>query len=55
MARRDEHGFIHLVDRKSNMIISGGENIYLSEIENILGRYPGVKDVGVVGAAREMG
>ena len=53
MARRDEHGFIHLVDRKSNMIISGGENIYPSEIENILGRYPGVKDVGVVGVPHE--
>jgi fatty-acyl-CoA synthase len=53
MARRDEHGFIHLVDRKSNMIISGGENIYPSEIENILGRYPGVKDVAVVGVPHE--
>jgi acyl-CoA synthetase (AMP-forming)/AMP-acid ligase II len=53
MARRDEHGFIHLVDRKSNMIISGGENIYPSEIEDILGRYPGVKDVGVVGVPHE--
>jgi acyl-CoA synthetase (AMP-forming)/AMP-acid ligase II len=53
MARRDEHGFIHLVDRKSNMIISGGENIYPSEIENILARYPGVKDVGVVGVPHE--
>jgi acyl-CoA synthetase (AMP-forming)/AMP-acid ligase II len=53
MARRDEHGFIHLVDRKSNMIISGGENIYPSEIENILGRYPGVKDVAVVGIPHE--
>jgi acyl-CoA synthetase (AMP-forming)/AMP-acid ligase II len=31
------------------MIISGGENIYPSEIENILGRYPGVKDVAIVG------
>ena len=41
MARRDEQGFIHLVDRKSNMIISGGENVYPSEIENILGRFPG--------------
>ena len=49
MARRDDHGFIYLVDRKSNMIISGGENIYPSEIEGILARYPGVKDVGVVG------
>ena len=53
MARRDEHGFIHLVDRKSNMIISGGENIYPSEIESILSRYPGVKDVGVVGVPHE--
>jgi len=53
MARRDEHGYIYLVDRKSNMIISGGENIYPSEIENILGRYPGVKDVAVVGVAHE--
>ena len=53
MARRDERGFIHLVDRKSNMIISGGENVYPSEIENILGRYPGVKDVAVVGVAHE--
>ncbi len=49
MGRRDAEGFIHLVDRKSNMIISGGENVYPSEVENLLGRYPGVKDVAVVG------
>jgi acyl-CoA synthetase (AMP-forming)/AMP-acid ligase II len=49
LAMRDEQGYIHLVDRKSNMIISGGENVYPSEIENLLGRYPGVKDVAVVG------
>ena len=53
LARRDEHGFIHLVDRKSNMIISGGENVYPSEIENLIGRYPGVKDVAVVGVPHE--
>ena len=53
LARRDEHGFIHLVDRKSNMIITGGENVYPSEIENILGRYPGVKDVAVVGVPHD--
>ena len=53
MARRDERGFIHLVDRKSNMIISGGENVYPNEIENILGRYPGVKDVAVIGVPHE--
>ena len=53
MARRDEQGFIHLVDRKSNMIISGGENVYPSEIENILGRFAGVQDVAVVGVPHE--
>ena len=49
MARRDEQGYIHLVDRKSNMIISGGENIYPSEVEAVLGAHPKVKDVAVVG------
>ena len=49
MARRDEDGYIHLVDRKSNMIISGGENIYPSEVEAVLGAHPAVKDVAVVG------
>ena len=56
MARRDEDGYIHLVDRKSNMIISGGENVYPSEVESVLGAHPTVKDVAVIGAARrEMG
>ena len=49
MARRDADGYIHLVDRKSNMIISGGENIYPSEVEAVLGAHPAVKDVAVVG------
>ena len=49
MARRDEQGFIHLVDRKSNMIISGGENIYPSEVEALLAGHPAVQDVAVVG------
>jgi acyl-CoA synthetase (AMP-forming)/AMP-acid ligase II len=49
MARRDEHGFIHLVDRKSNMIISGGENIYPSEVESVLAAHPAVQDVAVIG------
>jgi acyl-CoA synthetase (AMP-forming)/AMP-acid ligase II len=49
LAMRDPDGFIHLVDRKSNMIISGGENVYPSEVEEILGRCPGVKDVAVIG------
>ncbi len=49
LARRDEHGFIHLVDRKSNMIISGGENIYPSEVEAVLAAHPAVQDVAVIG------
>ncbi|MBS0560156.1 MAG: AMP-binding protein, partial [Proteobacteria bacterium] len=49
MARRDADGYIHLVDRKSNMIISGGENIYPSEVEAVLGAHPAVQDVAVVG------
>ena len=49
LARRDEDGYIYLVDRKSNMIISGGENVYPSEIETVLGAHPKIKDVAVIG------
>ena len=49
MGRRDADGYIHLVDRKSNMIISGGENVYPFEVETVLGAHPCVKDVAVVG------
>jgi fatty-acyl-CoA synthase len=53
MARRDADGFIHLVDRKSNMIISGGENIYPSEVEAVLGGHPKVKEVAIIGIPHE--
>ena len=53
MARRDEDGYIHLSDRKSNMIISGGENIYPSEVEALVGAHPLVKDVAVIGLPDE--
>jgi fatty-acyl-CoA synthase len=53
MARRDEDGYIHLSDRKSNMIISGGENIYPSEVEAHVGAHPMVKDVAVIGLPDE--
>jgi fatty-acyl-CoA synthase len=49
MARRDADGYIWLVDRKKNMIISGGENVYPTEVENALGSHPSVKDVAVIG------
>jgi len=53
MARRDEDGYITLVDRKSNMIISGGENIYPSEVESIFGLHPKIKDVAIIGVPHE--
>ncbi len=49
MARRDGDGYYHLVDRKANMIISGGENIYPSEVEQVIGAHPAVMDVAVIG------
>jgi acyl-CoA synthetase (AMP-forming)/AMP-acid ligase II len=49
VARRDEDGFYHLVDRKSNMIISGGENVYPSEVEAAIAAHPAVQDVAVIG------
>ena len=53
MARRDEDGYYYLVDRKSNMIVSGGENIYPSEVENVLATHPAVKDVAVIGVPHD--
>ncbi|SDE04081.1 class I adenylate-forming enzyme family protein [Ruegeria marina] len=53
MALRDENGFIKLIDRKKNMIISGGENIYPAEVEAVLGAAPEVRDVAVIGLPDE--
>jgi acyl-CoA synthetase (AMP-forming)/AMP-acid ligase II len=49
MAYRDEDGYYYLVDRKKNMIITGGENVYPSEVENCIGAHSSVKDVAVIG------
>lgn len=53
LARRAPDGYIWLVDRKSNMIITGGENVYPSEVEGVLGAHPAVKDVAVIGIPHE--
>ncbi|MBU2499182.1 MAG: AMP-binding protein [Proteobacteria bacterium] len=53
MARRDEDGYLTLVDRKANMIITGGENVYPSEVENILKAHDAVLEVAVVGVPDE--
>jgi len=49
MAQQDEDGFIFLVDRKKDVIITGGENIYPVQIENFLSAHPDIKDVAVIG------
>lgn len=49
MARMDEDGFIYLVDRKKDVIITGGENIYPVQIEDFLRAHPSIKDVAVIG------
>ncbi len=49
MAQMDKDGFIYLVDRKKDVIISGGENIYPVQVEDFLHRHPAIKDVAVIG------
>ena len=49
MASEDEDGFIYLVDRKKDVIISGGENLYPVQIENFLRRHEAIKDCAVIG------
>ena len=51
MGRLDEQGYLYLVDRKQDMIISGGENIYPNDIEEVLLSCPGVKEAAVIGLA----
>ena len=51
MAQEDEDGFIFLVDRKKDVIITGGENIYPVQIEDFLRRHEKIKDVAVIGLA----
>ena len=49
MAKEDEDGFIYLVDRKKDVVISGGENLYPVQIEDFLRGYDKIKDVAVIG------
>ena len=49
MAKEDEDGFIYLVDRKKDVIITGGENLYPVQIEDFLRAYDKIKDVAVIG------
>jgi acyl-CoA synthetase (AMP-forming)/AMP-acid ligase II len=49
MAREDEQGYFAIVDRKDNMIITGGEKVFPTEVEALLGSHPAVYDAAVVG------
>ncbi|MFZ4576758.1 MAG: class I adenylate-forming enzyme family protein [Myxococcota bacterium] len=51
LARRDADGYYNLVDRKSNVIITGGEKVFPSEVEQLLVTHPAVKDAAVIGTA----
>ena len=49
----DDEGFVYLYDRVKDMIVSGGENVYPAEVENVLMSHPGVADVAVIGVPHE--
>jgi acyl-CoA synthetase (AMP-forming)/AMP-acid ligase II len=53
LGRADNEGFITLVDRKKDMIITGGENVYPIEVEQVLCRHPAVREVAVVGVPHD--
>ncbi|MGZ8777195.1 MAG: AMP-binding enzyme, partial [Mycobacterium sp.] len=49
----DRDGFVYLNDRKKDMIVSGGENVYPTEVENVLMTHPAVGDVAIIGIPDE--
>jgi fatty-acyl-CoA synthase len=53
VARRDDEGFLYIVDRKKDMIISGGFNIFPREVEDVLSSHPGVAAAAVIGVPDE--
>ncbi len=55
LVRVDDEGFVYVVDRLKDMIISGGENVYCAEVENVLAAHPDIAEVAVVVAAPKMG
>lgn len=52
-ARMDEHGYFYIVDRTKDMIVTGGENVYSTEVENVLFKHPAIREVAVIGTPDE--
>ncbi|MDY6807692.1 long-chain-fatty-acid--CoA ligase [Gordonia sp. HNM0687] len=53
LVREDEEGFLYVVDRAKDMIISGGENVYCAEVENVLFSHPKITEAAVIGRAHD--
>ncbi len=53
IGRWDEEGYLHIVDRKKDMILTGGENVYPREVEEVLFQHPAVAEAAVIGAPDE--
>lgn len=53
MAKRDKDGYFEIVDRKDNLIITGGEHVYPSEVEKVIVSHPDVLDVAIIGLPHE--
>ena len=51
MGRRDRQGFVHIEDRLGDVLISGGENVYPAEVENVLLEHPAIAQIAVIGRA----
>ena len=53
MGKFDEDGFLYISDRKKDMVISGGENVYPAEVENVFSKHPAVLEAAVIGVPHE--
>src|SRR3546814_11577793 len=53
VAREDEHGFLTIVDRKKDMIVTGGFHAFPPEVEDVISTHPGVSSVRVIGLPAE--
>ena len=54
LGRFDDEGYLYLVDRKKDMIITGAENVYAVEVENVLAKHPKIQEVAVIGLPHEV-